>query len=53
VPVYGRDAVPCGTVLKGPLILTEPESTLVVAYSSTVTVLDSATVKVVLEGSDE
>lgn len=53
VPVYERYAVPCGTVLKGPLILTEPESTLVVAYPSTVTVLDSATVKVVLEGSDE
>ena len=36
----------CG--LAGPLILTEPESTLVVAYPAVVRVLDSGTVEVQL-----
>ncbi|MSP88431.1 MAG: hydantoinase/oxoprolinase family protein [Alphaproteobacteria bacterium] len=50
VPSYDRYAVPLGTVLRGPLILAEPESTLIVSYPATVTVLDSATVRVELEG---
>ncbi len=49
VPAYDRYAVPGGTVLAGPLVLTEPESTLVVAYPATVTVLESGTVRIKLE----
>ncbi|MCC6466773.1 MAG: hydantoinase/oxoprolinase family protein, partial [Alphaproteobacteria bacterium] len=49
VPAYDRYAVPGGTTLAGPLVLTEPESTLVVPYSASVSVLESGTVRVKLE----
>jgi len=53
VPTYDRYTLPGGTRLDGPLILTEPESTLVVAYPAAVTVLDSGTVRVKLEQGHE
>lgn len=49
VPVYQRYSLPVGSILKAPLILSEPESTLVVAYPGTVSVLESGTVQVELE----
>jgi N-methylhydantoinase A len=53
VPTYDRYTLPGGTTLTGPLILTEPESTLVVSYPAKVTVLESGTVRVKLESSHE
>ena len=53
VPVYERYAQPPGQTLQGPLVLVEPESTLVVPYPATVTVLASGTVEVLLEGGDD
>ncbi|MEM7407917.1 MAG: hydantoinase/oxoprolinase family protein [Pseudomonadota bacterium] len=50
VPVYQRYALKPGTEVAAPAVLVEPESTLVVAYPGTVTVLDSGTVQVDLEG---
>jgi N-methylhydantoinase A len=49
VPIYDRARVAPGTTLAGPLVLTEPESTLIVAYPSTVSILASGTVHVALE----
>jgi N-methylhydantoinase A len=49
IPVYERYALPQGSVLAAPLVLVEPESTLVVAYPASVTVLDGGTVEVRLE----
>ena len=44
VPVYERYSLKPGTRLKGPLILEERESTLVVPVASNVTVLPDYTV---------
>ena len=49
VPVYARHAIAPGTELKAPLILTEPESTLVVAYAGQVRILETGTVEVTLD----
>jgi N-methylhydantoinase A len=49
VPVHERARITPGTTLMGPLVLTEPESTLIVAYPSTVSILESGTVHVALE----
>jgi N-methylhydantoinase A len=49
VPVHDRHKLSPGASLAAPLVLVEPESTLVVAYPATVSVLDSGTVEVVLE----
>jgi N-methylhydantoinase A len=49
VPVHERARIAPGTTLAGPLVLTEPESTLIVAYPSTVSILASGTVHVALE----
>jgi N-methylhydantoinase A len=49
VACYDRYALPGGTTLAAPLILAEPESTLVVACPATVEVLASGTVRVTLE----
>ena len=49
VPVFDRYALRIGTSLAGPLVLREPESTLVVACPAAVDVLDSGTVQVELE----
>jgi len=49
VPVYDRHRLAPGTSLAGPLIMVEPESTLVVAYPATVSVLETGTVQVILE----
>jgi len=51
VAVYDRYQLAPGTRLQAPLILTEPESTLVVAYPAVVSVLSSGSVEVVLEGT--
>jgi len=53
-PVYDRYALPPGTVLSGPLILEERESTVVVAEPARVTVLRDLTVRIDLqrEGGD-
>jgi len=48
VPVYERYQLPVGTHLSGPLIVQEPESTLVVAHESSVTVTPSFSIKVEL-----
>ncbi len=48
VPVYDRYRLPTGTRLAGPLVMVEPESTLIVAYPADVTVLDDGSVEVVL-----
>lgn len=49
VPVYRRAELAAGTCLPAPLILTEPESTLVVAYPGRVGVLSGGTIEIVLE----
>ena len=51
VPSYARSALPLGESLAAPLIITEPESTLVVAHPGTVQVLPSGTLEVLLEES--
>ena len=48
VPVYDRYALQTGTKLDGPMILEEPESTVVVARAASVTVLDDGTVSIEL-----
>ena len=48
VPVYERYALPAGTRLKGPLILQERESTVVVARPARVEVLPNLTVSIEL-----
>jgi len=53
VPVHERYALPAGVELASPLVLTEPESTLVVAYPGRVRVLESGTVEVVIGESKE
>lgn len=50
VPVYDRHALAPGSKLAGPLVVVEPESTLVVAYDAAVSVLDDGTLEVVLRG---
>jgi N-methylhydantoinase A len=49
VPVYERYKLPFGTVITGPVVLVEPESTLIVAQPAKVTVLHSGTVEVLLD----
>jgi len=49
VPVYRREALAPGTRLRAPLVIAEPESTLVVAHPGEVAVLSSGTVEVLLE----
>ena len=46
MPIYERYALPAGTSLRGPLILRERESTLVVARAARVLVHDNLTVEV-------
>ncbi|MCE2519251.1 MAG: hydantoinase/oxoprolinase family protein [Alphaproteobacteria bacterium] len=48
VPVYDRYTLSAGTSLEGPLVMVEPESTLVVAYPADVAVLEDGSVEVVL-----
>ena len=48
VPVFDRHALAPGTVLDGPLILREDESTIVVARPARVEVLENGTVSVLL-----
>ncbi len=50
VPVYDRHALAPGSKLAGPLVVVEPESTLVVAYDAAVSVLGDGTLEVVLRG---
>ncbi|MEX2642853.1 MAG: hydantoinase/oxoprolinase family protein, partial [Acetobacterales bacterium] len=49
VPVYQRYSLPGGTKLKGPLILQERESTVIVARPATVEILKNLTVSVTLK----
>jgi N-methylhydantoinase A len=49
VPVHDRYAVRPGTSLRGPLIMAEAESTIVVARSADVTILDDGAVRVVID----
>ncbi|MDS1136419.1 hydantoinase/oxoprolinase family protein [Nitratireductor indicus] len=49
VAVYDRYSVPAGTTLQGPLILEEKESTIVVAVSADVTILEDLTVSVTIK----
>ncbi len=48
VPVHNRYDLAPGTTLAGPIILQEPESTIVVARPATVTVLKDQTISIVL-----
>jgi len=48
VPVYSRYELEAGTCLDGPLVVTENESTLIVAYPSKVRVLPSLAIEVEL-----
>jgi len=48
VPVFDRYALPAGTKLDGPLLLQEPESTIVVARQAQVEVLPDLTVSISL-----
>ena len=48
VPVYDRYALAPGSQLEGPLILQEPQSTVVVARNATVTILQDGTVSIEL-----
>ena len=48
VAVYDRYALKPGAKLEGPMILQEPESTIVIARPATVTILDNATVSIEL-----
>lgn len=48
VPVYDRYCLQAGTELATPVVLVEPESTLVVAYAGKLSILESGTVEVVL-----
>jgi N-methylhydantoinase A len=49
VPVYDRYALEPGTSLAAPLVMVEPESTLVVACPATATILPSGTVEVLVK----
>lgn len=51
VPVFERRLLPFGAAFPAPAIITEPESTLVVAHPGTVTVLPSGTIEVRLEAA--
>jgi N-methylhydantoinase A len=53
VPVYDRYALPVGTRLNAPLIIQEPESTLVVGYHGDVSVTEALSIRVDLGGSDQ
>lgn len=48
VPVYDRYALPAGVRLDGPLLLQEPESTIVVARKAQVEILQDLTVSITL-----
>jgi N-methylhydantoinase A len=50
VPVYDRYTLPAGTMLRGPLVLEESESTIVVPVEAEVEVLRDFSVVVQLEG---
>lgn len=52
VPIHDRYTIPVGEELKGPLILEERESTVVVSVGSTVTILPDLTVSVAIEEFD-
>lgn len=49
VPVYVRDALHPGDTLRGPCIISEAESTLVIARHAAVQVLEDATIEVLLD----
>ncbi len=51
VPVFERRRLPFGVTFPAPAIVTEPESTLVVAHEGIVTVLPSGTIEVRLEAA--
>ncbi|MGO1120688.1 hydantoinase/oxoprolinase family protein [Rhodovibrionaceae bacterium A322] len=48
-PVFQRHSLPAGEVLRAPCVICEPESTLVVAYPATVSVLESGSIEVLLD----
>lgn len=52
VPVHDRYSTPPGSVLAGPLILEERESTIVVAVSADVEILDDLTVSITIKEFD-
>lgn len=52
VEVYDRYSLPAGTVLQGPLILEERESTIVVPVMASVTVRDDLTISVEIKEFD-
>ncbi|MFT5447552.1 MAG: hypothetical protein ACI9DC_002728, partial [Gammaproteobacteria bacterium] len=52
VAIFDRYRLPAGTELVAPVVLVEPESTLVVACKGQVRVLDSGTVEVLLDLED-
>jgi len=49
VPVYERYSLPAGTKLPGPLVLSERESTVIVARPAAVEILDNLTVSITLK----
>jgi N-methylhydantoinase A len=51
-PVYDRYALPAGTLLPGPLVLEERESTIVVAVAADVLILSDRTVSVSIKEFD-
>ena len=51
VPIYDRYRLPAGTTLKGPLLLQEPESTLVVARTAEIEVLSDMSLSITLPSS--
>ena len=48
MPVYDRYALPAGAKLDGPLLLQEPESTIVVARRAEIEILRDLTVLITL-----
>ena len=52
VQVYSRAKLKPGQQLKAPLVVTEPESTLIVARNGTVTVAESGTLIVDIGSTD-
>jgi len=51
VPIYDRYLLPAGTILNGPLLIQEPESTLVVARTAVVEVLPDMSLSITLPSS--
>ena len=49
-PVYDRYSLPPGTLLSGPLVLEERESTVIVPVPARVSILADLTVRIDLEG---